>query len=312
MIKVDKEELDKKIDELLANRKLKKIFKGNYGPDAYKYINMFVEKETDEWYMRWCLTQSLFLCYVKNGAGKTKRKNFYEEILCSMMHYLEEETLEYILSQNLNYNFNGYDSYGTPVTLIDALALNIKNPKIMKIVLSKITDSNALYFGNVNYETYTDLCEMNIVAEDIDQAIEVFKRDDYILVPNESLRVIIQDLKDNENGVYIEGFNANQDDRLFKILKKIGSAKLDTNSKIKFLDGILDSDKIKLVNVRGLEVIKDIYDADKYDDFITYLSSKVNEEKIILYDSEKAIGDIGCLFYVDGNTLKKSKVKVIK
>jgi len=259
---------------------------------SYEYYNVGSLKEgaTEEDKVEYIVSlrnsasmhKELFLDYLDYAYERNKNNNFYERVLFGLVLFHNEEYLEYLLSQDLNMNYEAYDSYGHYCNLAEYLANNIKTPKAMKLLLEKVKDSDDIYYWG-GYGIYTDLCRMNITANNLDKALEIFNSDFYNLLPPAAEKLNGNQLLMAENGLLINEFNAYNDDGLFCVLKTLRESKIEKEDKKNFLNEVLYSDKVKLFNVYNLEIIRSIYDDESYENFIDYLKEKTAQEKIVLY-----------------------------
>ena len=260
--------LDDKLNKIIKSREIKRIYRESSGPVAYENLKRIVNKHVEDWYERWVITRRIFLDYVKNSNAFNNKKNSYENALMVMMTYLDDDTLIYLLSQNINYNFSCSSESGV---LLDELALNIQLPNVMKLVIEKINDER-LYFANEKRNQFNDLCSMNVFVGDLDKALEVFNREDFSLSSN----------------YYIE-----EKDCLIRIVDNLIALKVDNSDKISFLDNIFYSKKINVLNTEVLDKIKSICSLDKLKEYYSYFSDK---KGIVLY------GDVPLL--VEKNKVK--------
>lgn len=249
------DKLDDKLNMIIKSKERKRIYRESSGPVAYESLKKLVSRHVEDWYERWVITRRIFLDYVKNSNAFNNKKNSYENTLMVMMTYLDEETLSYLLSSDVNYDYSCENGYST---LLDELALNIQLPNVMKIIIKKIDDKR-LYFGNEKRNQFTDLCSMNVFVGDLDKALEIFNREDFSLCPKE----------------YSE-----EKDCLIRIVDNLISLKNDNYDKISFLDNIFYSKKINFLNTEVLEKIKSICSLDKLKEYYSYFSSK---KGIVLY-----------------------------
>jgi len=250
--------IDEKLDSIIKSKEIKRIYRETSGPYVYENIKNLVSRNVEDWYERWVITRRIFLDYVKNSSAFNNKKNSKENTLMMMMTYLDEETLSFLLSSGLNYQYTCKNGNGI---LLDELALNVQNPGIMNMIIREVNNQK-LYFGNERRSCFTDLCSMNVLAGNLDQALEIFNRDNFVLIPVKA---------ENE---------LDKHDCLLRIVKNLVSLKEDKMIKIAFLDNILYSNKIKYFNIEILDLIKSICSEDKIKEYSSYFYSK---KGIILY-----------------------------
>ena len=220
-----------------------------------------------------------------------------------------DEVLKFLLENNLDLDYKGEDIFKTPLVLKYYLATNIKSTKLMQLFLTKVKDNNKIYFGNNNYRTYTDLCRMNIIALNINKALEVFNDDNYKLLNVDYLdsQKLIDSLT-NENNFYPNSLGFGEvidNDMLYQIIVTIKELKVADVLKQFILKKFLYNSKIKLFNINCLSLIKEILNNQEYINFISYLDEQVKCSNIYLF----YILNRNNIYFVDPSK-KDNKIKV--
>ena len=271
-------------NEIINDEEFKKMLRLNDYEEVYELLRNYSLKISLKYSfnsdLQNKLRDRLFIYYLMVSTKIYRRRNVYEKVLIKIGSTLSEDILEYLLSQEIDMNYLGYDIYENATTLIDELALNINNPKIMQMILSKMDKVTKKHFGNEYYKLYTDLCRMNIVAGNIDKALEIFNSENYHLFNGINDKELAIKLSKNKEEIHING---EESDILLQIIKTVNNSEIDLEYKKEFLNKILYSKKIKLFNVSNLSIIKKILDNDKYQKYIYYLSNMLKLNKIILY-----------------------------
>jgi len=215
-----------------------------------------------------------------------KRRNMFEKVLIKMNSHLSNDVLDYLFSQDLDMNYIGYDIYENTTMLMDELALHTNNPKYMNIVLDKISGTDKTEFFNEYYNLSTDKCRMNIIAGNIDKALEIFNDKDYKLFSNNiNDAEISHKLSIVKNGMFVNGLDGEESDKLLQIIKTVESSEIEINLKRNFLKQILYSPKIKLFNTFNLSSIQNILIEEEYNKFIEYLYNKIDLKQITSYSN---------------------------
>ena len=252
-----KVEIDKKLEKILKNREIKRIYRESAAPYVYETVKNLVSRNVEDWYERWVITRRVFLDYLKKSNAFNRKKNNKENTLMFMMSYIDDDALKYLLT-DVNYDFTNEDG----LVLLDELALNVQYPDIMNIIINEV-DDNRLYFGNVKRKEYTDLCTMNVIAGNLDKALDVFNKEEFKILTN------------------YDG-DIERNDCLYRIVKNLVNLKEEKEVKISFLDNILYSKKVEVLNIDILNLIRGMCSEDKLKEYKSYFNNKKN---IILYHS---------------------------
>ena len=155
---------------------LKELFKSDNYNLVYESLGVIFKR--DDLRIQRKIQNELFIRYLKL---KRNINNLYERVAIRLGNIvLTDEVLKFLIESNINLDYKSYDIFNTPILLKYYLASVIKDKETMKIFLKKV-NSSKLYFGNGNSRSYTDLCRMNIIAGNIDMALEIFEREDYKL-----------------------------------------------------------------------------------------------------------------------------------
>lgn len=265
---------------------LEKIFKNDDYLMVYSSLERYVN--LDDFRERRKKQNELFVKYLKL-KHPINENHLYERIAVKMSTIrFSNEVLSYLISSNLDLEYKGLDMFDVPFILKYLLATNIKDKDVMKLYLSKVKHLDNIYFGNSNYRAYTDLCRMNIIAGDFDKAIEVFNNPNYHLInidyTNEDK--IIEFLNNSLN-CYVDalGFSGFiEHDMVYQIVIMVKELNLNLDEKRDILKRIIYNNKIKLFNKSCLEFIKDTLDTDDYQEFLNYLSNKIESKEITLFE----------------------------
>jgi len=277
-------------NEIINDEEFKKMLNSNDYEEVYELLRNYSSKISRKFSfnneLNNKLRDRLFIYYLMVSKQKYKRRNMFEKVLIKMNSSLSDEVLEYLLSQDLDMNYIGYDIYGNITPLIDELALHTNNPKYMNIVLSKMNNVDKKEFSNDYYNLHTDLCRMNIIAGNIDKSIEIFNNENYHLFSNNiNDTEISQKLSKDKNGMLINELNGEESDILLQIIKTVDTSLIEIDLKRNFLNQILYSDKIKLFNISNLSIIQNILKEEDYKKFIEYLYNKIDLKQITSYSN---------------------------
>jgi len=272
------------INQILNDISIQRIFLSTNYEQVYESLRLAVQKYSRDFKIQKNLKNILFIYYLKLSSKKIARKNYFEKILISMNAFLDEEVLTFLLSQDLDMNYVGDDMYFTPVTLIDELALGIKSPTIMNKLLEKIEASGRAHFGISGYKNYTDLCRMNIVACNLEKALEIFNNQNYnLFFKNIDEDYIFENFKQGTVCLFINNFLGEQSDILFQIINTIKNSQNSPEDKKTFLTQILYNGKIRIFNVSCLSLIEEILGTEDYKLFVEYIKHKVTTKEMVLF-----------------------------
>lgn len=270
------------INKILNDNQVSVLFLSNDYEKVYEDLRTLSQKYSNDFKIQKNLKNILFIYYLKSSFRKFPRKNYYERVLLNMLTFLDEEVLEFLLSQNIDINYVGYDIYNSEIKLADELALYIESPRVMSLLLQKQGILTRKYFSD-RYDNYTDLCRMNIIAGNLDKALEIFNSEEYKLVLEPlNIDLIFKKLIQKDN-LYLEYFLGEQSDILLQVIRTIKDSQLSKENKSIFLNQILYSQKIKIFNVFNLNPIKEILGEEDYLKYENYLKEKVSKEEIVLY-----------------------------
>lgn len=272
------------INKILNDVSVQRIFLSNNYEQVYEELRLIAQKYSHDIGIQKNLKNILFMYYLKISSKKFVRKNYFERVLIRMGSSLDEEVLTFLLSQDLDMNCVGEDMYDTPVTLMDELA-NIKSQKIMNMFLKKLGNSNRKYFGIPYYKSHTDLCRMNIIAGNLDKALEIFNSEDYqLFFRNIDEDYIFENFKEGKVCLFIKNFLGEQSDILFQIINTIKDSKNTLENKKSFLIQILYSGKVRIFNISNLKLIEEILGTEDYNLFVEYLKDRVVQKEMVLFD----------------------------
>ena len=242
---------------------LNKLFESDNYNLVYENLGRIFKR--DDLRIQRKIQNELFIRYLKL---KRNINNLYEKVAIRFgCIVLTDEILKFLITNNIILDYQGYDIFNTPIILKYYLASVIKDKETMNLFLSKV-NSSKIYFGNGNSRCYTDLCRMNIIAGNIDRALEIFEREDYKLFNKDYTNdlAMIENLKNQDMRI----IDLNEDDMLYQIILTIKNLQEDNNTKKEILKKFIYNKKIKLFNLNSLSYIKEIL-GNEYMEFITYL-----------------------------------------
>lgn len=277
-------------NEIINDEEFKKMLNSNDYEEVYELLRNYSVKIASKFSfnneLQNKLRDRLFIYYLMVSKQIYRRRNMFEKVLIKMNSNLSNDILDYLLSQDLDMNYIGYDLYGNITSLIDELALHTNNPKYMNIVLSKMDGINRKEFSNEYYNLHTDLCRMNIVAGNIDKSLEIFNDENYKLFSNDvNDGEISEKLSIVKNGIFVNELNGEESDKLLQIIKTLENAEIEIDLKRIFLNKILHSNKIKLFNTSNLSSIQNIFSEEEYNKFVEYLYNKIDLKQITAYSN---------------------------
>ena len=263
---------------------LDKIFKLDNYNLVYELLGNMIK--IDDYKEKKKKQNELFIRYLKLKY-KSNINNIYEQMLAKfVMLRFTKEILIYLLSLDIDFEYNSRDIFDTPYLLKYLLASNIKDKDVMQVFLKKVNISS-IYLGDSRYRSYTDLVRVNIVAGNYRDAINVFNNPNYKLINIDytSDTKIIEFYANREN-IYVDslgfvGFLDN--DMLYQIVLTIKECDIDLDLKKKFLKSFIYSSKVKLFNISILLMIEEILESE-YQDFLDYLDTKINNKEIYLLE----------------------------
>ena len=263
---------------------LDKIFKLDNYNLVYELLGNMIK--IDDYKEKKKKQNELFIRYLKLKY-KSNINNIYEQMLAKfVMLRFTKEILIYLLSLDIDFEYNSRDIFDTPYLLKYLLASNIKDKDVMQVFLKKVNISS-IYLGDSRYRSYTDLVRVNIVAGNYRDAINVFNNPNYKLINIDytSDTKIIEFYANREN-IYVDslgfvGFLDN--DMLYQIVLTIKECDIDLDLKKKFLKSFIYSSKVKLFNISILPMVEEILESE-YQDFLDYLDTKINNKEIYLLE----------------------------
>lgn len=272
------------INQILSDTYVQRIFLSTDYEKVYESLRLYSQRSSHDLNIQKNLKNILFIYYLRMSSKKIVRKNYFERILIRMESFLDEEVLAFLLSQDLDMNYVGLDMYDTPVSLIDELALNINSSIIMNKFLEKIKKSNKKYFGISSYRNHTDLCRMNIIAGNLDKALEIFNSEDYnLFFKNIDEDYIFENFKQGKVCLFIKNFLGEQSDILFQIINTIKDSQNTPENKKLFLTQILYNEKIRIFNISCLSLIEDILGLEDYQKFVEYIKDRTAQKEMVLF-----------------------------
>ena len=289
------------LDAVLKDRDLIRIFRNNYYERVYDLLGKYVKKYELDSQERLELQNRLFIEYMKITALKRKDNHVYERILVGILENYEfKDIIIYILNQDINLTYRIINSKNMRTPLINILATRIKDKDIMKLLLTKITKLGVNYFENNYTKENMDLCRMNIIAGNLKEAYNIFNDSNYKIIKNNlDLDKI---LKENCQ-IELDNFNYKEDDLLYQIILTINDSDIDNTMKKKLLITILKNSKVKVLNTKLINIIREILEENLFKKFLEYLE----ESKIVLYNisltNERVI-------YLDNIDNIKEKIKI--
>ncbi len=288
----------KKIDinSITESQKFKNIIKNENISDVFfTILQDFVTQYCTEYNEQRTLACQLFIYYLKYQKKLNNIDNIYEKTLLNFVGFfsLSESTYSYLLSQNINLDYEDTDMYGTPVILRNSLALGLNNPNLMSQFLDLLKKeknpdsekSQIQSFINPYYDLYTDTVHMNVIAGKVGEAIHQFENSEYSLF-NDDIDKFLELLM-KEKSISLESINTR--DIISSLIKTTRGALISNELKRSFINTIIYSSKIRLLNKDALSDLSLILTEDEYNRFITYLLGKINSGEILIYRVDKNI-----------------------
>ena len=299
------------INKILNNEIVKKIFKVSYYKDVYQFFEDYLEFYNPDFKVRRSIQNKLFIEYLKQLPKVNDRNNLYERMLVTFLNKdYTEDIIEYLLNQEFNMNYVFLDSNNKRVPLQYLLAIRVKDKKNMQLLLNKINTKN-IFFRNGYYKDYNDLCRMNIMAGNLEEAFKVFNLERYKLLNVDTINQDeIKNTLINNKQITIDGYNILDIDLLTEIILTIKNSDLDILDKRKMLINILKSHKIKLFNIDNLRIIEEILESESYAKFLEYLRVLEANQDIVLFNISKTSNDT--MYYTNLDNILSPKINVKK
>ncbi len=295
------------IDEIIESKEFNRIIESdNLSEVFFKLLQDFVTKYSEEYNEQRELACRLYVYYLKYKNNLNHINNVYEKALLSFVGFfsLSEDTFNFLLSQDIDLDYQGEDMHGTPAVLKDSLALGISNPKLMAKFLDILKAEDVKTFSNPNYDLFTDTVHMNIVAGRIAESIKLFESSNYILFTEDNIDIEAPENTEN----IMQATSDNQDDKIMSLIKTTRGALISPELKRAFLNTILYSSKIRFFNKDSLGDLKEILNEDEYLRFINYLIEKVNSGEINLY----SLQGVGNRIHLENANSIKDNPKYLK
>ncbi len=268
--------MEVKYEDILKDKDLIRIFKNNYYKKVYDLLGNFVLRYNLDFKERFRLRDKLFIEYMKIMTLKNRSKYIYERILVGMFENPSFKNIViYILNSDIDFSYEIIDKNYKKVSLVKLLAKKIKDKDIMRNLLQRIEKLEI----DCSKESI-DLCQMNIIAGNLNTAFKIFNDDTYLLL-NSKLD-IVRLLKENGQ-IKLDDFDYTSDDILFQIILTIKESNLEEIEKKKILVAIFKSKKVKLLNTLTIKIIEDILGEKTMEQFLEYISDLEQKKEIILY-----------------------------
>lgn len=259
---------------MLNDEEIGKILKLDDFTNVKEKLKKYLKQKYSDSYIE--LLNQLLIYYVEKKYKESNEKNYFEKILYEHSEFNDyyEKLDEYLISQKIDLNYKTISYYGIPSVLVEYLGLNINSRNTMQKFLNK--DIKGLYIYNYYLGKHTDLCRLNIYASNINKAIDIFNNKNYQLLFRQDIDNAYEKLiKFRE--VYLDGLNGINDDILYQILVLLNNNNSICDAeKIKFLNNILYSDKIKIINKLNFKLIQNILLEKDYEKYLSYLNNKKN------------------------------------
>lgn len=147
------------------------------------------------------------------------------------------------------------------------------NENEIKTINAFLNTTNEMYF-DISCLHSTDICDLNIIAGNIEDARRIFNSDEYQLYSQEQLDVLTKNREYRTEGY---GYPV---DRLYNLINHAIS-KRDPE----FIKELLYSDKVKMINAKNLFLIENAL--DNKEEYVKYLAYLVKNNKIIYADKNK-------------------------
>lgn len=294
----------KKIDinNITESQEFKKIIQNENISDVFfTILQNFVTQYSTESSEQRTLACQLFIYYLTYQKSLNNIANIYEKALLNFVGFfsLSESTYSYLLSQDINLDYEDRDMYGTPVILKTSLALGLNNPNLMSQfldLLKKETNRNSekskiQSFHNIYYGLYTDTVHMNVIAGKVGEAIHQFESPEYSLFNGDIDKIL--ELLMKEKSIQLESINTM--DLTSSLIKVTRGSLISNELKRAFINTIIYSPKIRILNKASLSDLSLILTEDEYNRFIAYLLNKINSGNILIYRVDKNIISIDTL-----------------
>lgn len=284
------------INNITESQEFKNIIQNENISDVFFTIlqNFVTQYSTDSNEQR-TLACQLFIYYLTYQKSLNNIANIYEKTLLNFVGFfsLSESTYSYLLSQDINLDYEDTDMYGTPVILKTSLALGLNTPNLMSQfldLLKKETTHNSekskiQSFHNTYYGLYTDTVHMNVIAGKVGEAIHQFESPEYSLFNGDIDKIL--ELLMKEKSIQLESINTM--DLTSSLIKATRGSLISNELKRAFINTIIYSPKIRLLNKASLSDLSLILTEDEYNRFITYLLNKINSGEILIYRVDKNI-----------------------
>lgn len=289
---------------MLNDEEIGKILKLDDFTTVKEELKKYLKQKYSDSYIE--LLNQLLIYYVEKKYKESNEKNYFEKILYEHSEFNDyyEKLDEYLISQKIDLNYKTISYYGIPSVLVEYLGLNINSRNTMQKFLNK--DIKGLYIYNYYLGKHTDLCRLNIYASNINKAIDIFNNKNYQLLFRQDIDNAYEKLiKFRE--VYLDGLNGINDDILYQILVLLNNNNSICDAeKIKFLNNILYSDKIKIINKLNFKLIQNILLEKDYEKYLSYLNNKKN---IVIFSFKY---NQNVLYYESLNAIKNSNKCMVK
>lgn len=284
------------INNITESQEFKNIIQNENISDVFfTILQNFVTQYSTESNEQRTLACQLFIYYLKYQKSLNNIANIYEKTLLNFVGFfsLSESTYSYLLSQDINLDYEDTDMYGTPVILRNSLALGLNNPNLMSQfldLLKKETNPNSekskiQLFHNTYYGLYTDTVHMNVIAGKVGEAIHQFESPEYSLFNGDIDKIL--ELLMKEKSIQLESINTM--DLTSSLIKATRGSLISNELKRAFINTIIYSPKISLLNKASLSDLSLILTEDEYNRFITYLLNEINSGEILIYRVDKNI-----------------------
>ena len=275
----------KKIDinNITESQEFKKIIQNENISDVFfTILQNFVTQYSTESSEQRTLACQFFIYYLTYQKSLNNIANIYEKALLNFVGFfsLSESTYSYLLSQDINLDYEDRDMYGTPVILKTSLALGLNNPNLMSQfldLLKKETNHNSekskiQSFHNTYYGLYTDTVHMNVIAGKVGEAIHQFESPEYSLFNGDIDKIL--ELLMKEKSIQLESINTM--DLTSSLIKVTRGSLISNELKRAFINTIIYSPKIRILNKASLSDLSLILTEDEYNRFIAYLFKEIN------------------------------------
>lgn len=265
------------------------------------------------------LMDTLFIYYIRYRSTKTENQHFYEDMYLKLSKDLTPVLESFFIRQNLDLSYTGYNRFGLSTPVADALAIYTKDSENMKLAIKKLAKLGRDTYSLPEEGLTTDICRMNIIADELEEAFKIFSTSKYKLhtahIQTDKITYdTATDLENNNINKSIRIKNIEETDTIYAVLKTLEKAKINEQKKELFLSQIICSGKYYLFNTANFNIIKKIAGNNIYEGYREYILSLATEGNIALYEIVKPFesNDSTAIRFISTSEYESSQSKIIK